>query len=297
MAAWTRDARTGPLKQAVIDYLLRAEPALRRHRDRVLLVVVAIMAAIATADLRIWPAISLAFGYSFPVALAAYARGIRVGLLVSAVAVVLRAVFAGRTYGPWWLYGGGALMFAEYVLLTLAVGLLGRAIARLDRQTRVLRHLNEFGRHLATVRDPDAIWRAGVEGAVRLTGADGGSFATQHGTLWRAHETFHRGQWQERPLVLLGPSGVSDRSTDLKDHDGSWQREAPIRLAAPVTVPAGGPPRQLVVFRAAHGPFTPATADVLKLAALHLTTALHLSASTAPPTSADSARETGVSGR
>jgi hypothetical protein len=292
MASWIRDVRTGLLKQGVIDYLLRAEPGLRRHRDRLLLAVVAMMAAIATADMRISPGISLAFGYSLPVAVAAYALGIRVGVLVSVVAVVLRAVFAGRAYGPWWLYGGSALMLAEYVLLALAVGLLGRAVARLDRHTRVLRHVNELGRHLATARDPDAIWRAGVEGAVRLTGADGGFLATQHGTRWRANETFHRGQWRERSVILLTQGGVADDAADLEDHDGSWHRDAPIRVAAPVTVPAGGPPRQLVVFRAASGPFTPATADVLKLAALHLTTALHLTAGTTPPASVDSPRET-----
>jgi hypothetical protein len=285
--AWRRDARTGALKQGVIDYLLRAEPGLRRHRDRVLFAIGAMMAAIATADMRIWPGISFAFGYSLPVALAAYALGIRMGVLVSAVAVVLRAVFPGRTYGPWWLYGGSALMFAEYLLLALAVGLLGRAIARLDRQTRVLRHLNELGRHLAIVRDPDAIWRAGVEAAVRLTGADGGFLATLHGTTWRASETFYRGEWRERPVILLMRTALS--IADLEDHDGSWERDAPIRLAAPVTAPAGGPSPQLVVYRAALGPFTPATADVLKLAALHLATALHFAAGAA---SSDSPRET-----
>jgi hypothetical protein len=92
-------------------------------------------------------------------------------------------------------------------------------------------------------------------------------------------------------VTLLTQCGIADDAADLEDHDGSWHRDAPIRVAAPRDRTCRRPPRQLVVFRAASGPFTPATADVLKLAALHLTTALQLTAGT-PPASLDSPRET-----
>jgi hypothetical protein len=175
-------------------------------------------------------------------------------------------------------------MFAEYLLLATGVGLLGRAIARLERQTRVLRHLNEFGRNLATMRDPEGIWRAGVEGAVRLAGAEGGFIAMQDGAIWRAAGVFDRGQWNERPVIWLMEKGLSSDVARPSDDGGSSRPlDAPIQIGAPVPVPGGGAPRQIVVFRAANGPFTAATADVLKLTALHVATALHLAAQTTPP--------------
>src|SRR5215470_9107006 len=274
MAARAWSARDGRVKRTILDYLLRAEPSLRRHRDRVLVAIVAMMATIAAADMRMWPGISLAFGYSLPIALGAYALGIRVGVGLSLVAVVFRGVFAGRTYGAWWIYGGSALMFTEYLLLAIGVGLLGRAVARLERQTRVLRHLNELGRNLAATRDPDAIWRAGVEGAVRLTGAEGGFVAFQNGGTWRAAAVFRQGQWSAHPIIWLSetPSEATTRELD-----------APIQIAAPVTLPGGGAPCQLVVFRAVHGPFTPATTEVLTIAALHVATALYVASGATVP--------------
>jgi hypothetical protein len=259
-----RDRR---MKRTVLDYLLRAEPALRRHRERVLAAIALMMTAVAAADMRLWHGISLAFGYSLPVALGAYALGIRVGVALSVLSVILRGAFAGRTYGAWWIYAGSVLMLAEYLLLAVGVGLLGRAVARLERQTRVLRHLNELGRNLAAMRDPEGIRRAGVEGAVRLTGADGGFLAAQHAGSWRAAAVFRRGQWHEHGIVWL---------SDATPEDASRQLEAPIQIAAPVTLPGGTPAYQLVVFRAVHGPFTPATSEVLTLAALHMTTALYV---------------------
>ena len=266
-----------PARRSVLDYLLRTEPALRRHRERVLVVITVMMTAIATADMRLWPGISLAFGYSFPVALGSYALGIRVGAALSVLAVVLRAAIfpAGRAHEAWWIYAGGALMLTEYLLLAVGVGLLGRAVARLERQTRVLRHLNELGRNLAAMRDPDAIRRSGVEGAVRLTGAEGGFLASQHGGSWRATAVFRRGQWYDHPVLWV--------PDPARENPAARQLEAPIQLAARVTVPAGGSPYQLVVFRALHGPFTPATAEVLTLAALDMTTALYLAAGVTAP--------------
>ncbi len=269
------------VKQAVLDRLLRAEPRLRRRRERVLVAIAIMMTIIATADLRLWPGVSLAFGYSLPIALGAYALGMRVGVALSLLAVALRAIFAGRAYGSWWLYAGSALMLAEYLLLAIGVGLLGRAVARLERQTRVLRHLSEFGRNLTGLRDTDAIWRAGVEGAVRLTGAEGGFVATQHGAAWRATTVFRRGEWHEHTVLWLPETPRIAQLGEPRPApaDLAARLDAPIHVGAPITVPGGGPPCQLVVFRAVHGPFTPATAEVVTLAALHMTTALYVASS------------------
>jgi hypothetical protein len=280
------------VKHTVLDWLLRTEPRLRRHRERVLVVIAIMMTLIAAGDVRLWPGISLAFGYSFPIALGAYALGMRVGVALSVLAVALRAIFAGRAYGPWWLYAGSALMLAEYLLLAIGVGLLGRAVARLERQTRVLRHLSEFGRNLVAMRDPDAIWREGVEGAVRLTGAEGGFIATQQGAAWRATMVFRRGEWHQHTVLWLPEPArirqVGEPRPSTTD-PASRQLEAPIHVGAPVSAPGGGPPCQLVVFRAIHGPFTPATAEVVTLAALHITTALHVASSGATPSAAGGA--------
>ncbi len=286
MAAGRGYVRDRRMKQTVLDYLLRAEPTLRRHRDRVVVAIAVMMTLIAAADVRLWPGISLAFGYSVPISLGAYALGIRVGVALSALGVVLRAVLARRAYGPWWLYGGSALMFAEYLLLAFGVGLLGRAVARLERQARVLRHLSEFGRNLTAMRDPDAIRRAGVEGAVRLTGAEGGFVATQYGSVWRATTVFRRGEWHDHTLLWLPETTGSRHPGDPPappTDPARRQLEAPIQVGAPVTLPGDGSPCQLVVFRAVHGPFTPATAEVLTLAALHMTTALYVASYGAAP--------------
>jgi hypothetical protein len=286
MAAWLGGERQ--LKRTVLDYLLRAEPRLRRHRERVLIAVGIMMTIIAGADIRLWPGISLAFGYSFPIALGAYALGIRTGVILSALAVALRAIFAGRTYGHWWIYGGSALMFAEYLLLVVGVGLLGRAVARLERQTRVLRHLSEFGRNLTAMQNIEAIWRVGVEGAVRLTGAEGGFIATQHGSTWRATTVFRRGEWREHTLVWL-PEPPRTRNPGEQDDAARRQLDAPNQTSAPVSVPGGGASCRLVVFRGVQGPFTPATAEVLTLAALHMTTALYVASYSGTPSVAGKA--------
>ena len=277
MPARPSSGRDRRVKRSVLDYLLRAEPALRRHRERVLVAIAVMMTVIAAADVRLWPGISLAFGYSFPVALGAYALGIRMGAALSVLAVVLRAAAfpEGRPHAAWWLYAGSALMLGEYVLLAVGVGLLGRAVARLERQTRVLRHLNELGRNLAAMRDPEAIRRAGVEGAVRLTGADGGFLAAQHGGSWRATAVFRRGQWHDHSVFWV--------PEPARENPAARQLDAPIQLAARVALPGGVPPCQLVVFRALHGPFTPATAEVLTLAALDMTTALYVAAGATVP--------------
>src|SRR5712692_3310073 len=150
MKGWRRLRRR--IVPTVLDRLLEAEPALRRRRRRhgVAFVIGAVVGGVAWADAYVWPGISLAFGYAVPITLAAYVFGIRRGVELSLVCGVLRVVCAGRAYGPWWLYVGSALMLAEYLMLAVGGGLLGRAARRLARQTRVLQGLSEFARTLTT---------------------------------------------------------------------------------------------------------------------------------------------------
>ena len=116
--------------------------------------ILAMIGVIAWADAEVWPGLSLAFGYAVPIALGAYIFGLRVGVQLSILGVILRCLFAGRVYGPWWPYAGSALMLAEYLMLALSVGLLGRAARRLERHTRVQRHLIEFARGLTRTLQP-----------------------------------------------------------------------------------------------------------------------------------------------
>src|SRR5439155_925462 len=81
-----------------------------------------------------------------PIALGAYTFGIRLGVELSVVCVILRRICAGRAYGPWWLYAGSALMLAEYLMLAVGTGMLGRAVRRLERHARVLRRMSELAR-------------------------------------------------------------------------------------------------------------------------------------------------------
>src|SRR4029077_19421452 len=75
MASGTGFWRDRYVKHTVLDWLLRTEPRLRRHRERVLVVIALMMTLIAAGDVRLSAGISLAFGYSFPIALGAYALG------------------------------------------------------------------------------------------------------------------------------------------------------------------------------------------------------------------------------
>src|SRR5581483_8773886 len=274
----------------LLDRLLEAEPALRRRRrlHGVGLLVALMIAVVAWADARLWPGISLAFGYAVPITLAAYVFGIRRGLELSFLCVVLRRVCAGRAYGPWWLYAGSALMLAEYLMLAVGGGLLGRAARRLARQARVLQRLSESGRALTTSLDPEAIWRQGVEAAVRLTGADGGFAATANGEDWRTDALFFDGAWQDEPIVWWphrkGPWG-GRRPVDGSAY-GTSTAEAPalqrfgasVQLAAPVTSPDGGQRHALVVFRAEPRLFEGPTHEVLQLFGLHVGAALQAAA-------------------
>src|SRR5207249_511668 len=80
--------------------LLGGEPTLRRARRLVGGLVAAMVGTIAVVDGRLWPGISLAFGYSVPIALGAYTFGTRFGVELSIVCVILRRVCAGHAYGP-----------------------------------------------------------------------------------------------------------------------------------------------------------------------------------------------------
>ena len=121
----------GRLVRAMLERLLRAEVVLRRRRGRrrAAVLVAAMIGTVALADAQLWPGVSLAFGYTLPIALAAYAFGARRGSALAVLCVVLRRVCADRAYGAWWLYTGSALMLAEYLLLAVGLGLLGHAVA------------------------------------------------------------------------------------------------------------------------------------------------------------------------
>src|SRR5206468_4464555 len=74
----------------LLERLLRMEATLRRRRGRAGAVVAAMIAVIAFADAQLWPGISLAVGYSVPIALGCYVFGVRVGVQLSLLAGVLR---------------------------------------------------------------------------------------------------------------------------------------------------------------------------------------------------------------
>src|SRR5437879_7968849 len=117
---------------------------------------------VACADAYGWPGISLAFGYAVPVTLGAYVFGVRRGIELSIVCVILRRVCAGRAYGPWWLYAGSLLMLAEYLMLAVGAGVLGGAVRRLERHARILRRMSELARGLTGLERDGEIGRAHV---------------------------------------------------------------------------------------------------------------------------------------
>ncbi len=155
----------------LLDRLLGGEPTLRRARRWVGGLVGAMVGTIAVVDGRLWPGISLAFGYSVPIALGAYTFGTRLGVELSIVCVILRRVCAGHAYGPWWLYAGSLLMVAEYLMLAVGAGVLGGAVRRLERHARILRRMSELARGLTGLERDGAFRRerrpAPCRGAVR----------------------------------------------------------------------------------------------------------------------------------
>src|SRR5712692_1116945 len=268
----------------LLDVLLSVEGRLRRRRRWMGFLIIAMIGVIAWADAQVWPGLSLAFGYAIPIALGAYTFGLRVGIQLSLLGVILRRLCAGRVYGAWWLYAGSALMLAEYLMLALSVGLLGRAARRLRRHTRVQRHLSEFARGLTQILDPDVVLRQGVEASVHLSGADGGFAATASDAGWRTEAVFRQGHWHAQPLRWWPPATAPwEQSTASR-----WQlceaivtgeltlRElgAHVALAAPIPEAGPRPRRALVVFRAERRRFTPPTREVLELLALHVAASL-----------------------
>jgi len=259
----------------LLDRLLGGEPTLRRARRLVGGLVAAMVGTIAVVDGRLWPGISLAFGYSVPIALGAYTFGTRFGVELSIVCVILRRVCAGHAYGPWWLYAGSLLMLAEYLMLAAGAGVLGGAVRRLERHARILRRMSELARGL-TGLDRDGALRRAVEASVRLTGADGGFVATAADGDWRATHVFADGRWQAQSVVwwprALGPwqpgrwrSGESPWSEVALQQLG-----ARVQMAAPVTAGGRRPDTALVVFRAGTRPFERPTREILALFAAHL---------------------------
>jgi len=248
----------------LLERLLRVEARARRQRLGFAVAVVAGTGALAVADAWWWREHSLAAGYVLPIVLAAYAFGIRAGVLLSALAVALRHLAAKEGADFWWVYGGGALMLAEYVALAVGVGLIGRALRRQERQGRLLRLLNAHGRALAGAVDTAVVERMGVEAAIELAGADGGLVARAEGGRWKADAVWRAG-WQERPLEWTAETARLPGRV-LESLDASAQ----VALRVPVSRPLA-----LVVFRTAPAPFAEATREVLELFALRVAAALN----------------------
>ena len=270
---------TGGGVPSLLDRLLGSEPTLRRWRRWVGGLVAAMVGVLAVVDGRLWPGISLAFGYSVPIALGAYTFGIRLGVELSVVCVILRRICAGRAYGPWWLYAGSALMLAEYLMLAAGTGVLGRAVRRLERHARVLRRMSELARGL-TGLESDAALRRAVEASVRLTGADGGFVAMSADGDWRTDRVFTDGRWEAQSLVwwprALGPwePGRWRSGTSPWSQVALQQLGARVQMAAPVTAGGRRADTALVVFRAGPRPFERATREILALFAAHVGAAL-----------------------
>jgi len=265
---------------SLVDRLLGSEPALRRWRRWVGGLVGAMVGVLAVADGRLWPGISLAFGYSVPIALAAYTFGIRLGIELSVLCVILRRICAGRAYGAWWLYAGSALMLTEYLMLAVGAGALGRAVRRLERHARVLRRMSELARGLMGL-EPEAALPRAVEASVRLTGADGGFVAMSTEGDWRTDQVFTDGSWQAESVVwwprALGPwePGRWRIGTSPWSEVALRQLGARAQMAAPVSTGGQRPGMALVVFRAGSRPFERATREILALFAAHLGAALN----------------------
>lgn len=275
--------------RSMLDRLLAFEPRLRRRngRRRLGLAVATMIGVIAIADVEM-PGVSLAFGYALPIALGAYAFGVRVGVGLSILCVVLRRLCAGHAYGASWLYAGSALMLVEYLLLAIGVGLLGRAIRRLERHGRTLRHLGELGRTLLAFDDQEVIWRKGVEGSVRLTGAEGGWVATPGEGSWRSGTVFVDGSWRDHDVEWTPSRPAQQPGQAMGGVPAPTDRalqELGVAAILAVELPASvKPPRTLVVFRRTPRPFERPTQEVLGLFALHLAAALNAAAQRQPPT-------------
>jgi signal transduction histidine kinase len=231
----------------VLDRLLEAEPVLRRNRHRLRAVLAAMFLLIALADARLWPRVSFALGYAVPISLGAYVFGVRVGIALSLLGVVLRTLCAGRSYEEWWLFAGSALMLTEYLALAVGVGLLGRAVRRLERYTHALEHLGEVTRQLTATLEREALLRHAVKASVELAGADGG-FVTDEASGGGA------------------PVGSSE-----PPHAASRARAT---LSVPIPHQGPGPPLKLAVFRTTGQAFSPLAGEVLGLFALHVAAAL-----------------------
>lgn len=281
MTSVTLHSTRRPLFPTFLDHLLRAEPALRRKRRQIAWLVAALFVLLAVVDARLWRERSLAPGYAIPVVLGAYAFGVRTGAALSVVAVVLRTLCAGRTYGPWWVYAGSALTLAEYLMLALGVGLLGRAVRRVERHGNVLGGLIDDARELTSTLAPEAVLRRGVEASVRLTGADGGFVASPRGGAWHAAAVYARDGWTSGGFVWWAhPAGPWETGDRVVAANGQGARVPPalgarVQLAVPVPGPDRRPTHALVVYRAAPRVFAEPTREVLELLALHVASALN----------------------
>ncbi len=260
----------------LLDRLLQAEASLRQRHGLGLLVATMI-GTLAVADAWLWPEISLAPGYVVPITLGAYAFGMRLGVELSVLCAILRVLCAGHAYGPWWLYAGSVLMLSEYLLLALGVGLLGRAVRRIERHARVLGRLSAVAGGLTTALDPEAIVRQSVESSVLLTGADGGFAATAGDAGWCTEAVFRHGCWHAQNLVwwphAAGPWEAGSAS-GAEEPATPQQLGARVQLVVPIPSVEGRPALAIVVFRGAPHVFERPTREVLELFALHVAAAL-----------------------
>lgn len=262
----------------VLDRLLEAEPVLRRNRHRLRAVLAAMFLLIALADARLWPRVSFALGYAVPISLGAYVFGVRVGMALSVLGVVLRTLCAGRSYEEWWLFAGSAFMLTEYLALAVGLGLLGRAVRRLERHTRALERLGEVTRQLTATLDREAVLRHAVKASVELAGADGGFVGSPGDEGWRGGAVFVDGCWYE-PGTLRRPAGGFSSEQAAFGPVGSAEplhvaSTARVTLSVPIPHQGPGPPLNLAVFRTTGQPFSPLTVEVLGLFALHAAAAL-----------------------
>lgn len=278
--------------------LARAEAALRRRRPAVCVITVGLFALIAAADRWIGPDLSLALGYAVPISLAAYVFGVRVGLALSLLGVVLGLQAPTGPTAAARLLADEALLFAQYATLAVGTGLLGRALGRLEHHDTVLRCLADVARRLTVAVEPIDVLRNGVEAGVQLTGADGGFVAARSERGWGAGEVFLDGEWSRR-RVLWWPVPVPPwemtahaalTAEEELGQDGLLQQlGAAVQLGVPIGVPGAG--LALVVFRAEPRSFEQTPREALALLALHVAAVLEAAHRRAPSQPARSTME------
>jgi hypothetical protein len=265
---------------AFLRRLAMAAAGLDRHRGPVALATAALFATIAASDRWVWPDVSLALAYAFPIGLASYVFGLRAGAALSVAAVATAAFLGGPA--PWPL-ARDAIVLAQYLVLAVAAGLLGDAIRLNRRHEMQLRCLADVARELVDCAEDETMVRRAVEAAVELTGATGGFVATGSRNGWTARDVFVDGEWSVRDVVWWRdvvppwelPDGRRDDAVDA--HGEPWSAlellDAALQLGAPIPDWPGAS-GALVVFREADRPFEAFTRELFASWALQVSAAL-----------------------